>query len=145
MNSLTLKSHAKSFSKANLTALAATIVDFGTLATLVEIGGLFYVIATACGAVLGAVTNFILNKYWAFEHGHGRLSAQGFRYALVSGCSLLLNTGLVFCLTDFLGMMYLKSKLVAALIVGWGWNYPLHRYFVFPPRPNEDATHAGTN
>lgn len=128
------ESHGKTFSRANATAFAATVVDVGTLAALVELAHLHYVPATSCGAVAGAITNFLLNKYWAFEHKHGRLYAQGVRYALVSSGSLLLNTFLVFCLTEFAGLMYLKSKAIAAIAVGWGWNYPLHRYFVFPPR-----------
>lgn len=126
-------SHAKTFSRANITAFAATVVDFGVLAALVELAHVHYVPATSCGAVAGAITNFLLNKYWAFEHKHGRLYAQGARYAIVSFGSLLLNTFFVFCLTEFAGLMYLKSKTIAAIAVGWGWNYPLHRYFVFPP------------
>lgn len=116
-----------------MTAFAATIVDVGTLTSLVELAGVYYVFATAIGAFCGAVTNFTLNKYWAFEDNHGRIAAQGFRYALVSGASLLLNTLLVFCFTEFGGLRYLVSKAIAALAVGWGWNYPMHRYFVFPP------------
>lgn len=126
--------HKKSFSRATLTSFAATVVDFGTLYTLTEFAGIYYVGSTAIGAFAGAITNFTLNKYWAFEHRHGTITAQGFRYALVSGASLLLNTGLVFCLTEFAGLRYLVSKGVAALAVGWAWNYPLHRYFVFPPQ-----------
>lgn len=133
-----LRTHGRSFSRANLTALAATSVDFGTLVALVELGGVFYVTATACGAIGGGITNFLLNKYWAFEHRHGSTAAQSVRYTLVSGASLVLNTSLVFCLTEFGGLMYLKSKVITALAVGWFWNYPLHRYFVFPPQRQED-------
>lgn len=111
--------------------MAATVVDFTTLVCLVEYAHVYYVIATACGAFVGAVTNFTLNKYWAFKPGDRKLASQGLRYALVSGCSLALNTGLVFCFTEFGHLRYLYSKMIAALAVGWGWNYPLHRYFVF--------------
>lgn len=139
-----------------MTALTATVVDFSTLYALVEHAHLYYVTATACGALAGAITNFSLNKYWAFAAPHAsaeavhrgsrtlsaltthsgpatQLSAQGLRYALVSAVSLALNTGLVFCFTEFGQLRYLVSKTIAAIVVGWGWNYPLHRYFVFPP------------
>lgn len=132
-----LRAHIGSFSKANATALAATAVDFSTLYTLVEYGHIYYVIATACAALAGAITNFSLNKFWAFRDGTGQAHVQGIKYALVSATSLLLNTGLVFCFTEFAGLRYLVSKVIAAVSVGWGWNYPLHRYFVFPP---EDDT-----
>lgn len=134
--SSTYHSHIKSFSRANATALAATVSDFSTLYLLVEHFHLYYVAATACGAVAGAITNFLLNRFWAFDSRHQSVHSQGVRYGIVSAGSLALNTGLVFLLTDYGGLMYLKSKVIAALAVGWLWNYPLHRYFVFPPKPN---------
>ena len=107
-----------------------------------EFAHVYYVLATALGALCGAITNFTLNKVWAFEHRHGRLRAQGARYALVSGGSLALNTGLVFSLTEYGGLRYLVSKAIAAVLVGWCWNYPLHRYFVFPPLKEENRNVA---
>jgi putative flippase GtrA len=126
--------HRRSFSRANVTALIATVVDVGTLTSLVELAHVYYVIATALGAFCGAITNFTLNRLWAFRDGRHtvRLHAQGLRYALVSAGSLVLNTALVFCFTEFGQLRYLVSKAIAAIIVGWGWNYPLHRHFVFP-------------
>lgn len=118
-----------------MTSFAATLVDFGLLYCLVEFADVYYVLATAIGAFVGAITNFTLNKYWAFEDRKSGVLAQGFRYAMVSGGSLLLNTALVFCFTEFGHLRYLVSKTIAALTVGWGWNYPMHRYFVFPPDP----------
>lgn len=136
-----VEQHKRTFSRATVTSLAATVVDFSTLYCLVEFAGLYYVWATALGALLGAVTNFTLNKYWAFEHKEGKLAVQGMRYAVVSGMSLVLNTSLVFCFTEFAHLRYLISKAVAALVVGWGWNYPLHRYFVFPPSRARHLAH----
>ena len=127
-----LKSHGKTFSKAQLTALSATAVDFGALYSLVEHAHVHYVAATAMGAFAGAVTNFLLNRYWAFESRSDRIRLQGFRYGLVAAGSLGLNTGLVFFFTEFGRLRYLTSKVIAALLVGWVWNYPLHRYYVFP-------------
>ncbi|MEW6056066.1 MAG: GtrA family protein [Bdellovibrionota bacterium] len=130
-----IESHKRSFSRAAFTAFAATVVDFLSLYCLVEFLGVYYVIATAIAALLGAIANFLLNKYWAFEHRHGRIYAQGFRYTIVAAGSLVLNTLFVFLFTEFAQLSYLMSKAVVSLAVGWGWNYPLHRYFVFPPRP----------
>ena len=123
--------HKRTFSRATATSLAATVVDFGTLYLLVEYLHVYYVIATACGACAGAILNFTLNRYWAFNAKAGSTGKQGLRYILVSGGSLVLNTSLVFFFTDFGKLRYLVSKAIAALAVGWGWNYPLQRYFVF--------------
>lgn len=122
-----------------MTALAATVVDFSTLYCLVEFAHVYYVAATALAALAGAATNFTLNRTWAFnDHGGARLRQQGLRYALVSAGSLALNTLLVFCFTEFGGLRYLISKAIAAVTVGWGWNYPLHRYYVFPRTEEKD-------
>lgn len=121
----------KTFSKAQLASIAATCVDFGLLLVLVECGKLWYVPATALGALAGAVTNFSINRYWSFEAAASRWEGQALRYALVSGGSLLLNTAGVFAMTEGLGAPYLASKVVSALLIGWLFNYPLHRGFVF--------------
>lgn len=129
-------SHKRTFSRATVTSIAATAVDFTTLYVLVEFGHAYYVWANATAALLGALTNFTLNRHWAFESRERGVHIQSFRYALVSGASLVLNTALVFCFTEFAGLRYLVSKVIASVTVGWGWNYPLHRYFVFSkPRP----------
>ena len=123
----------KTFTRAQLASIAATAVDFGLLVLLVEQIGLWYVAATALGAACGAVTNFLFNRYWSFEAAAVRWERQALRYGLVSGGSLLLNVGVDNALTEGLGSPYGASKLVTALAVGWLFNYPLHRGFVFSP------------
>lgn len=121
----------KTFSKAQAASLAATAVDYGTTAGLVELAGVWYVIATAIGASLGAVTNFLINRHWSFRAAHVALHGQALRYFLVSAGSLGLNTLLVYAFTDRLGFKYMISKIVASLCVGIFYNFPLHRWFVF--------------
>ena len=123
-----------SFSRAQAASVAATLVDFGLLVLLVEGTGLWYVAATALGAFAGAITNFTLNRHWSFGAAGDEWGGQALRYALVSGGSLGLNILGVFLLTDGLGSPYAASKAITALLVGWFFNYPLHRGFVFPAR-----------
>ena len=47
-----------SFGRAQISSVVATAVDFGTLFTCVELLGIWYVLGTAWGAALGAITNF---------------------------------------------------------------------------------------
>ena len=107
------------------------MVDFGTLTLLVELGHVYYVAATALGAVLGACTNFWLNRTWAFEAKHVPTHRQAVRYAVVSAGSLALNVALVYALTEGFKTPYWVSKALGALMVGFFYNFPLHRYFVF--------------
>lgn len=131
-----------SFSRSQVSAGIATAVDYALLFSLVEISHVWYVIAVALGALAGAVTNFVLNRYWSFDASEGRWSRQAWRYVLVSGTSLLLNTGGVWLLTDRLRLHYYYSVFIVSTSVGFFFNYPLHRFFVF--REREQSTKEGS-
>lgn len=125
----------QSLKRSQIAALAATAVDFGVLAVLVQFLSVWYVAATAMGALSGAVTNFLMNRHWAFEAADGHWAPQGARYVVVSGASLGLNTLGVYWFTEALLFHYMASKLVTALAVGLFFNFPLHKYYVFRTRP----------
>lgn len=120
-----------SFGRAQVASFAATTVDFATLVALVEYAGVYYVWATAAGAFVGAVTNFLMGRYWCFEAGHGHPGRQAWRYAVVSGLSLVLNASGVYVFTDYLGFPYPISKAIVAILIGVFFNFPLQRSFVF--------------
>lgn len=124
----------QSFSRSQVASIAATCVDFGLLVLLVESWGVWYVLATGVGALAGAMTNFLMNRYWSFEAGSSDWTGQALRYGLVSGGSLILNVAGVYLVTEAWGSPYAASKLLTALAVGWFFNYPLHRGFVFPAK-----------
>jgi putative flippase GtrA len=120
-----------SFTRAQIASVAASIVDFGTLAFLTEVVHVYYVASTAIGALGGALTNFMIGRHWSFEAAEGRLDSQARRYALVSGISLGLNSLGVYVLTEYGGFKYMISKLITATLVGFLFNFPMHRSYVF--------------
>jgi len=124
-------SFIKSFTRSQISSIVATAVDFCTLVLGVELLGIWYVTATAIGALAGAVTNFTLGRHWSFVATDGRLSWQALRYTAVSGASLILNSGGGWFFTDLAGFKYTTSKILTAALVGIFFNFPLHRYFVF--------------
>ena len=127
-----MKLDVSTFSKAAVAALIATVVDFGSLTLWVEVLHQFYPVGVALGALLGALTNFSLNRHWAFDAAHAPVGRQAFRYGIVSLGSLCLNTGGVWLVTEKLHLFYLLSKIVVALMVGFLFNYPLQRHYVYP-------------
>ena len=136
----------KTFSRAQISAFAATIADFGTLTLFVEVLHGFYPYGVALGAFMGAITNFIINRHWAFEAHEKPLPGQILRYAMVSSGSLLLNTFGVYLVTERFGLYYLASKVIIAFSVGIFFNYPLQRHFVYPiDRRQEPRGSAGEN
>jgi putative flippase GtrA len=131
-----------SFSKSQVAAFLASVLDYGLVIGLVEVGHVWYVVATACGAFAGALANFLLNRHWSFRAAHRAWEGQAFKYALVSGGSLALNTGGVYLATDGLGLHYAASVIVVSLLIGFAYNYPLQRYFVFHHGRQHHGPHA---
>lgn len=103
----------------------------GVMFGLVELLGVWYVLATALGALTGAVVNFLLGRFWSFEAQDKPPQGQAFRYAVVSVGSLLLNAGGVYAITEWGGLKYGYSKLIVSLLIGFFFNFPLQRHYVF--------------
>lgn len=112
-------------------ALVATAVDFSTMIAIVELLRVSPVLATACGAAAGAVTNFVMSRGWIFPQHDRRTAAQAGRYVAVSAGSLALNTAGEALVNGVLGVPYALARVVVAVLVSVAYNYPLHRAFVF--------------
>lgn len=114
-----------------LGALVATAVDFATMIATVELGLCGPVAATAVGALTGATVNFWLSRTWIFAATGGGTFAQALRYAAVSLASLGWNTVGEYVAVHWLGLQYVMGRVIVAVLVSVGWNYPMHRNFVF--------------
>lgn len=119
------------FSRSALTSLFTTALDFGTLTGLVELAGVNYVLATWLGTVIGSLSNFTINRVWAFDVRDRPPTGQFARFLLVQAAASFLHAGGVWFFTGVLGMPYQVSKIVISVLVYLGWNYPMNRWFVF--------------
>ena len=124
----------RSFPRSAATSIFTTSLDFGLLAALVELAHVNYVLATFLGTVLGATSNFLINRQWAFAASDGHAGHQAVRYLAVQTGSAALHTSGVWLLTWFGGARYLVAKVVVAVAAYLVWNYPMNHYFVFPVR-----------
>ena len=115
-------------------AVISTIVDYSLMIGAVEIAHLSPVAATPIAAFAGAVTNFTLNRRFTYRATHVRLQGQLWRYALVSACSLGLNTLGEFLFLKVPHMHYFLARVITSTIVSNVWNYPMLRFFVFSDR-----------
>lgn len=131
--------------KAFLTAQLATVVDFVVTVLLSSVLGVYYVAATCIGAITGGITNCVMNYHWVFPGSNrGKLSIA-YRYLLVWGGSIVLNTYGTYLLTEWLvrtplavrllgvhaDQLYILSKIIVAVCVAVLWNYQLQRLFVY--------------
>lgn len=120
-----------SFYRYNLVALVATSVDFVVLIFLTEVMQFWYVLSAFLGAFSGGITGFILGRNWAFMRNDGKLSSQALKYVLVWGMSILLNTLGLYLVVEYIGLQYILSKIIVAIVIGIGFNFFMHRNFTF--------------
>ena len=128
------------FQRAWIASAIATAVDYGTFTILVEVVGVYTGTSRALGALLGAITNFTVNKVYTFKTRENSVLVEVPRYAAISLTSLLLNTVGVILLTEGLRWNPLIAAAVVGIAVSLGWNLPMHKVFVFReqsgrPRP----------
>ena len=130
------------FLRAQLSAQFATLTDFILTYVCFEWLGIYYVLATSIGAITGGITNCVINYKWAFATKDCQFKWVFFKYILVWIGSFVLNVGGVYLLVEFMqnnthlwerasGLYLIIAKVIVSVIVSVGWNYVLHRYFVF--------------
>lgn len=124
---------ARTFAKASISSGIATIADGGIYqAVLFLIPS--YTLAAFAGAVIGAATNFTLNRTWAFPRTSKALGHQALQYAMASGATYLGLQLSLFLLIEVAGVntrvAWLPAKAAAWLLV----SYPMQRFFVFAER-----------
>lgn len=119
------------FFSAQVAAFLGTVVDFATVILLTELAGIWYVTSNIIGAALGAITNFLLGRYWVFESTEKKIYNQAFRYFLVAMGSLVLNTLGLYLLTEYTSLHYVFSKIIVALIIAFTFNFFLQKNFVY--------------
>ena len=130
------------FLRAQLSAQFATLVDFILTFVCFRWFGLYYLLATSIGSIAGGIINCIINYKWTFATKDCQFKWVFFKYILVWGGSFVLNVGGVYLLVELMqdytllwekaSSFYLMvAKIIVAVIIAVGWNYVLHRYFVF--------------
>jgi putative flippase GtrA len=119
------------FVRANLSSTIASGIDYVFVTGLV-LARAHYLWAATAGAIAGAITDFSLKRHWAFSRAAmGAVHHEGFRYLVVSVTSLGLNLLLAYAFVDGLRVPAVPGVIAASIVIGFVWNYPLHRYFVF--------------
>ena len=121
----------KIFWKVNIAAILASLADFLFTFLLKYIGHLDAVLASILGTIFGGVINFIIGRVWVFKTSQTNFSEQGKRYFLIWLGNLLLNSSGVYLLIKIMGVQYLIAKMITAITVAIGYNYPLQKGYVF--------------
>ncbi len=118
------------FVRAGVAGSAATLVDLGVLALLVQLGHWDPRVASIPALLAGGVANFVGNRHFAFRAAQGAMGRQAILYTLVEGVALMAN-GLLFDAAlrtmPITEHAYWAVRLVTSHMVFVCWSYPLWR------------------
>ncbi len=128
---MTFVDEVKAFSKAQASAFLGGAVDYIVMLLCVEVFGWHYVLGIIAGGIVGAVVNYMINRYWTFKGKEDRMSNQIGKYLLVLAGSIFFKSVGTSLFTELLGLDYKISRILTDLIVSLGWNYVLQRFWVF--------------
>jgi len=128
---VTFINEVKAFSKAQASAFVGGAVDYAVMLLCVEVFGWHYVAGIVAGGLVGAVVNYLINRYWTFKGKDDRMSNQIGKYLIVLFGSIFFKSVGTSLFTELFGLDYKISRIITDLIVSLGWNYTLQRLWVF--------------
>lgn len=127
-----MSQRTKQLLKVGASGALATAIDVSTLIILVELAHVHVTLAAFLAALAGGITNFLVNKFWAFGDFSRVDVRQVASYAVVSLVTAGFVAAAVHLFAVMIGWPYLVAKAVAAVTVFIGWSYPAQAKFVFP-------------
>lgn len=133
------------FMRAQFSSQISSLFDFAVTILGAKLLDIYYVYATSLGSVAGGILNCFINYYWTFKAQDCKKKYVVIKYFIVWMGSIFLNTWGVYLLTESIQRVpwvqdtlyhifddiFIVSKIVVSLLVGWFWNYNLHRFFVY--------------
>lgn len=119
------------FIRYGVVSCTALVVDFSCLVLLTEFFGINHLISALVGFIFGLLVNYLLSILWVFHGIKQNNDKQAFIVFTVIGIiGLFLTELIMWIMTDLLGIHYVISKVVSAIIV-FVWNFTVRKKFVF--------------
>ena len=109
----------------------AFVVDLVLLFVLTEYAHWHYLVSATLSFLAGLLVNYILSTQWIFRSSKIKNKKIEFiLFGLIGVKGLGLNNVLLYFFTDLIGLYYMLSKLITAVLV-YAWNFLGRRYFLF--------------
>ncbi|MCY4778017.1 GtrA family protein [Sphingobacterium sp. UT-1RO-CII-1] len=125
------KSFFLSFGKAQVSAFIGGMSDFAIYTLCLQWLGLPAHISNIISGSLGAVVNFTINRYWAFDSATTPVGQQLWKFVIVVSGSIGLKSLGIYLLIDFLELNPFYAKIIVEILVSLGFNFVLQKYWVF--------------
>ena len=119
------------FFRYSLVGAVAFLVDYSVLYVLTEYLNIYYLLSATLSFIAGLIVNYLLSLKWVFHNSKLRSKTVEFGvYGLIGIVGLVLNNLIIYCLTEYLLVYYMISKLIAVGIV-MVWNFAGRRFILF--------------
>lgn len=110
------------------------IVNIAILHMLTEYLGVYYVLSGAVAIESGLLSNFVLNKIWAFKDrrikGSRAIIRALYRDHIVRSGGILINLFILWFLTSVIGVYYLLSQIIG-IFIAMIWNFGGNKWFTW--------------
>ncbi len=107
-----------------------TVLDFALLFILTHFVGLNYLTSSIISFMSGTVLNYFLCTYWIFKVKVVENRKHEFIfYVIITAIGLVINTLLIWSFTEYWGLYFMLSKLMATFVTYW-WNFGARKYFL---------------
>lgn len=118
------------FLKFGVVGFVGMLVDFAITYLLKEWLRVPKYIANACGFIIAATTNYILNRYWTFHSHNPDIALEFSRFFIVSLLGLAINTVVIWLIVRKFKSNFYFAKLIAIGVVTI-WNFFANLAFTF--------------
>lgn len=109
----------------------AFVVDFGFLYFFSDICGIYYLISAILSFIISVLVNYIMSTKWVFNQDKIDNRVVEFNlFILISTIGLVFTEILLYFFTDIVGLYYLISKIISAIIVLF-WNFIARRVMFY--------------
>ena len=111
--------------------IAAFVVDFTLQYVLVDICGMYYLIAQAISHVTGGLVNYLMSIIWVFDKKPQKRVYMHFIYfSIIGAVGLGINTLILWLFTSVFGWYHMYSKIIATIVV-FLFNFYARKYLLF--------------
>ena len=118
---------------------SGAMVDFGFTYLLKERAKCHPYFANACGFIVAATSNYILNRIWSFKSLNPAIGYEYGLFILFAVVGLLINTGVLYLFSSRIPIPFIPPKgklrfyVAKAIAIGVVtiWNFFMNYFFTF--------------
>jgi len=121
----------KEFLRAQLSAFLGGMADLSIYSFCYKVLNFSAPFSNTISGSLGAIINFLINRYWSFKNTRASIGSQLWKFVVVVIGSIMLKSVGIHFFVDIWEWHFFLSKLLVEIIVSLGFNFTLQKYWVF--------------